>query len=159
MAYGKKYITSWYSQIQEHYFRAEIWQDGYSGEVIEVEASDNAASISWETSDNNLLNPIKSLQADIAFLSSESFSLSSFYSNTDQSFRLDIYCDTLHTGEYANKLLFTGFIIQDESGEEWSDIVHYIQLKATDNIGLLKDITLDKCTFSSGTGTKKRSLT
>lgn len=157
MAYGKKYITKWYSENQNHRFRAEIWEDGFVGDTETVEASSDTCGIAWEStsSDNNVLNPIKALKANLNLLSSSTLNLYSFYSDVDEHFRIDIYCERNANGVPGETLLFTGFLINDDSSEDFQDTVHNIELQANDNLPLLRDVKLDECDFDGGVEGKK----
>lgn len=152
MAYGKKYTTSWYSEIQNHKFRAEIWQDGYAGDTIEVEASDDACVIAWQatSSDNNIFNPIKSLVCNLNLLSSPTLDIFSFYSNVDETFRIDVYCAKLSDDSVSEQLLFRGYLISDDSGQQLNDLTKAIQLQANDNLARLRDVKLNECDFEDG---------
>ena len=58
---------------------------------------------------------------------------------------------------YSDKrVLFTGFLVQDDCSEQLVDFTHEINLSANDNLGLLKDVSLDKAnifsiSYTSGT--------
>lgn len=43
----------------------------------------------------------------------------------------------------TEKLIYTGFVLQDETADAWIDYDHFIQLTLTDNLGLLQDVTFD----------------
>lgn len=78
------------------------------------------------------------------FLPNEDFTfysqlgIESFYSDDDEKYRVDFY----YEGS-PEKLIWTGFLVQDGATEELTDTRHYIVLKATDNLGILKQTTWD----------------
>jgi hypothetical protein len=62
--------------------------------------------------------------------------ISTFYSINDDEFKGRFY--------WGSQLLFEGFLVQDDCSELMADYAHEITLSFNDNLGLLKDVTLDE---------------
>jgi uncharacterized protein YqkB len=65
-----------------------------------------------------------------------------FYSNDDEAFRVDFYFQSFGDGTGTEKLLYTTFLVQDGVTEDVTDQTHIISLKSTDNLALLKNVSL-----------------
>lgn len=135
--YGKKYISRFRNHFQNDYYRIEIWEKDYVGDYSDLTSGESGVfNINWPNGDTNLLEPIKASEATFAILTDGSIGIEDFYSDDDERFRVDFYY------EYSpEKLLWTGYLVQDGASEDLTDIKHYIVFKATDNLGLLKNRT------------------
>lgn len=92
----------------------------------------------WNTDDPKA--PIKgsSLSFSIVVNSLSGFSLTDFIAENEDEFKVQLY--------WGEQLMFEGFLIlgEDDTTEIMVDYNHEINLTATDGLGLLKDIALDK---------------
>lgn len=76
---------------------------------------------------------------DTDFTLYQRLSIDAFYSDDDEEFRIDVYCET-----GGDKLLHSCYLIQDGISEPVTDRKHVLTLKATDNLGLLKSAKWDE---------------
>jgi hypothetical protein len=135
MAYGKHYFFRFKNRVSNDIYRAEIWQSGFSGAVTELRGAETPLTIAYQ--DNDILTPVKAIEITLNFfVDGTVLNLETFYNDNDEAFRVDIYCETP-----ADKLLYSGFIIQDGTSEPETDRQHILTLKATDNLALLKNIS------------------
>lgn len=113
----------------------EILKKDYSGEVFDLFLGASPVIHQWETDD--CAAPIRGSSLKIGIINKDNLTpLSSFYSIEDDAFLVKLFND--------NQLLFIGNLVQDDCSEELVDFTHEIQLSANDNLGLLKDVALDK---------------
>jgi hypothetical protein len=129
-------------------FLIEIFQKGYSGQIFDIIGSTTPALQNWETDDPKA--PIKGCSLSMSFINDGSLPLSSFFSTDDDAFKVRLTC--------LGQVLFEGFLVQDDCSETLVDYTHEINLSANDNLGLLKDVSLDKAniftlSYSSPAGT------
>lgn len=68
--------------------------------------------------------------------------LDTFYSESDDEWKIEYFVRIDDGTTIEDKLLFTGYLVQEDCSEEVSDIAHEINLVFTDNLGLLKDISI-----------------
>ena len=120
-------------------FALEIFEKGYSGELFTIKGSTIPVLHQWETDDPKA--PIKGSSLTMNFINEGNLPLTDFYSTDDDAFKVEFKC--------LGQMLFTGFIVQDDSSEVLVDFTHEISLSANDNLGLLKDVSLDKANIFS----------
>lgn len=136
MAYGLNYTMRFKNRISNDIYRAEIWQKDFSGASTELTGAETPLTVAYQ--DNDILTPIKPIELTLSLLikNSDGISLESFYSDDDEAFRIDIYCETP-----SDKLLYSAYLVQDGASEPETDRKHILTLKATDNLALLKNVT------------------
>src|SRR6185312_8936925 len=88
----------------------------------------------WQTDDPKA--PVKGSSLTVSLINDGTLPLESFYSIDDDEFQVILL--------WGTQILFVGFLVQDDCSEIMADYTHEIQLSANDNLGLLKDLTLDK---------------
>ncbi len=156
MAYAIKYFYKWKNR-QKDTFLVNILEDGFMGDVVELQATGNPLVIAPLAGDGDIYSPIKPNAITIEFWSSNegdtipaySIQLSDFYSDAINAFRVDVYNEiflsdgSIPTNGELYQLLFSGFTQIDNSAEDLQDFAHPITLQANDNLGLLQTITLD----------------
>ena len=123
-------------------YRILIYKKDYSGSSSELLLSGEPAVQEWQEDDP--LAPIKGCTLKVGFIS-DGVALTDFYSDDDNGFKIDLYRNE------TEELLFTGFILQDSCEELQVDFFHTIQITATDNLGLLKDVKIDLAAINYGT--------
>ncbi|CAB4148402.1 hypothetical protein UFOVP535_1, partial [uncultured Caudovirales phage] len=136
---GLKYTSSFDSIRTDSRYVIEIYQDSYDGSPIDVILGATPAVHEWQEDDP--LAPIKGSTLTINLITTGTLSLLDFYSDNDNEFKVKLLGDDV-TGTQIT--LFEGFIQQDDCTEIAIDFVHEITLTATDNLGTIKDITLDR---------------
>lgn len=134
---GLKYTSS-FDSIRNNNSRyiVNIYQDSYTDEPINFVLGATPVIQEWQEDDP--LAPIKGSTLTINLTTVNGISLLNFYSDNDNEFRVTL------TDNSSSTILFDGFIQQDDCTEVQIDFIHEIQLVATDNLGTLKDITLDR---------------
>lgn len=143
MAYGKIYISEFTSIGQQDYL-LEIYKKDYVGTFKNITSSSVPVVQRWNTDDPK--PGIKGCALDIELLNEGNVSLQDFYAVEDDTFLVKFY--------WGSKLLFIGYLVNDDSSEPLLDYTHSIKLSATDNLGLLKDISLDKANAIVGDGNR-----
>jgi hypothetical protein len=135
MAYGLNYTMRFKNRISNDIYRAEIWQKDFSGTSTELTGAETPLTVAYQ--DNDILTPIKPIELTLSILikNSDGISLETFYSDDDEEFRIDIYCETP-----TDKLLYSTYMVQDGASEPETDRKHVLTLKATDNLALLKNV-------------------
>jgi hypothetical protein len=112
-------------------------------DVIElVPAQDSAFVLNYKANKDNIFAPIRASYADIkCFIPVNSPVQPSdfFYENDEYSLRISLY----ETNGVTETLKWVGFLLPDVIQYEWQE-QYYLQLTATDNIAVLKDIKYTK---------------
>ena len=132
MAYGLKYQGE-FSSISEVDYHLEILEKDYTGINYSLQMAAVPVVHSWNTDD--IKAPVKGSSLSIRYLNKGSIPIESFYSNADDHFKVIFY--------QGSKVLFVGYLVQDDCIEPMLDYTHEVTLSANDNLGLLKDIELD----------------
>ena len=112
-------------------------------DVIElIPAQDSAFILNYKANKDNIFAPIRASYADIkCFIPVNSLVQPSdfFYENDEYSLRISLY----ETNGVTETLKWVGFLLPDVIQYEWQE-QYYLQLTATDNIAVLKDIKYTK---------------
>jgi hypothetical protein len=141
MSYGIKYYSEFDSFKTLQSYILNIYQKDYTGGSTELLLSGSPVVQEWQEDDP--IAPIKGSTLKISYIS-DGISLDDFYSNEDNTFLVEL--KRIETGE----TMFKGYILQDDCQEIQVDFNHIIQLTASDNLGLLKDVTLDQAAYNYG---------
>jgi hypothetical protein len=144
LAYGKKYTITFANRIQNDIYRVEIWQKDFADDSTELTGAEVPFTVNWQ--EVEILSPIKALEFTLNFITDGSIGIEDFYSDDDEGFRMDFYFQSDSSGGGTEKLLHSGYLIQDGASEPVTDIKHTITLKATDNLALLKSIKWNEAT-------------
>jgi hypothetical protein len=140
-----KYTGSFDSIRTQSRYIVNIYQDSYDGSPIDVILSATPVVQEWQEDDP--LAPIKGSTLTINLTTSGGLELLDFYSDNDNEYLVRLIGDDV-TG--SSTVLFEGFILQDDCSEVQVDFVHTITLTASDNLGTIKDITLDRSNLLFG---------
>jgi hypothetical protein len=132
MAYILKYQGE-FDSISEVGYRVEILEKDYSGPNYQLQLAAAPVVHNWNTDDPKA--PVKGSSLSIKYLNKGSIPIESFYSNADDQFQVVFY--------QGSKVLFVGYLVQDDCTEPMVDYTHEVLLSANDNLGLLKDIELN----------------
>lgn len=138
MAYGVKYQTT-FDRIDKAGvaigYTLQILQKGYSGVITDVIAAGVPVVHSYQTDEPKA--PIKGSSLSITLINQNgALPLETFYSVDDDEYQVQFFWET--------QLMFIGYLVQDDFNEILNDFTHEIVLSANDNLGLLKDVALDK---------------
>lgn len=131
--YGKKYQCTFDSLVSQPYTLLSLRKD-YTGPIRNVQGGATPVIHAWDTDDPK--PGIKGSNLRISLINDGSLSINDFYSVEDDGFKVQLY--------WTTQLLFEGFLVQDDHSEDLLDYTHEILLSANDNLGLLKDIALNK---------------
>lgn len=136
MAYNLIYTLN-FSNIVESNYTLNIYKKDYIGSATALTGASVPVLHKWDTDEPKA--PIKGSSLTVSLLNIDNaLPLTAFYSNDDDTFKAEFICNTLAI------TLFEGFLIQEDAIELMVDYTHEIELSFTDNLGLLKDTTLDK---------------
>lgn len=105
-------------------WRAEIWNEGYVGSVIDMEAGRNPVTISW--SGGKLFDPIRSSRCTVSMNSQASFSLSEFY----QAGEFDYACLVYKGASYDP--FWYGVYVPETYEEPYVDGPYFVKLRFSD---------------------------
>lgn len=144
-------------------YRLDILQKNYSGTVTSLTGGPSGFKQSWQTDEPK--PPIKGCSLIAGILNDGSLPLKTFYSVDDDEFKLQLYW--LEVGlliHATDRLLFEGFLVQDDCSEQMVDYLHELSLSANDGLGLLKGVSIDKAPasyeiFSSSSQTYEITIT
>lgn len=141
MAYNLIYFLE-FDSIAEVTYRLDIYKKDYEGVSTEVKGSGVPVMHRWDTDDPKAPIHGSSLTAKLLNVD-DALPLLNFYSISDDTFK------GVFTNVTQNKVLFTGFLVQEDCIEDMLDYTHEIELNFTDNLGLLKETTFDKVISAS----------
>jgi hypothetical protein len=142
---GLKYTSSFDSIRSQSRYIVNIYQESYEGTSIPFILAGTPVVQEWQEDDP--LAPIKGSTLTINLTTSGGLSLLDFYSDNDNEYNVKLIGDDV-TG--TQTILFDGYILQDDCTEVQVDFVHTITLTASDNLGTIKDISLDRAAFLFG---------
>jgi hypothetical protein len=123
-----------FDSLKSEHYTLQILKKDYTGTATNVKGGATPVLHDWQTDDPKA--PVKGSSLSITLINEGSLPLESFYSIDDDTFKVVLL--------WNDQSLFEGFIVQDDCSEEMVDYTHEINLSANDNLGLLKDLTLDK---------------
>jgi hypothetical protein len=135
MAYGLKYRIT-FKTLQDDTCKVDLYIDGYSGSVINLDPALNPFVLQEFNSDEDIYKPLRPQQASINFISQAGVSIDDFLSNADT------YCYVAFEFLSAVQYYWYGYLLQDDYQESWQDQKHIISLKATEGLGLLQNQAL-----------------
>ncbi|MBA3675165.1 MAG: hypothetical protein H0W75_09485, partial [Chitinophagaceae bacterium] len=139
MAYGTKYICTFDNLRLDipatPVFTIEFQFKEYEGEAYNIKGAAEVLNHSWETDDPHAT--IKGSSLAIGLINeAQTVPLLSFLSLEDDGVKVRLL--------WNGQLMFEGFLVQDDCMETMVDFNHEINLTANDNLGLLKNVSLDK---------------
>jgi len=108
--------------------------DTENPEIISLTAADNPLQLSVIDNEESPFKVIKSTQLVIRFLSDYNVSMSTFATGDDNQFYVEAYNQT--------EFIFKGFLAMGDMREAYMPVPNVIELTATDNLGILKDVKL-----------------
>lgn len=136
---GLKYQSS-FDSMRGLECSLEIYAKGYTGDVIDIVLTDNPIIQSWNTDEAK--PAIKGCGVVINILNEGALPVTDFMASEDDYFKVII--------KVNGNTVFEGYLVQDDYDEILVDYPHEISLKATDNLGLLKDVSLGDAAITFG---------
>jgi hypothetical protein len=133
MAFAVKYRIN-FNTLEGDACIVDMLFDNYVGSVIILDPSARPFVLREFNNDEDLYKPLRPQQAEINFISQTGISINDFIGNSDEFCKVEFF--------HAGIRYWSGFILQDDVQEEWSDQKHIINLRASENLGSLKTIPL-----------------
>jgi hypothetical protein len=133
MAFEVKYRIN-FNTLEGDACIVDMLFDNYVGSVIILEPSARPFVLREFNNDEDLYKPLRPQQAEINFISQTGISINDFIGNSDEYCRVEFF--------HGGARYWSGYILQDDVQEEWSDQKHIINLRASENLGSLKSIPL-----------------
>jgi len=110
-----------------------IYRRGYNGVSGKIDhAGASPVIVSYKNVDDNKLSPIRACECRLTLVATENFTLQQFYTTDEREFKIVVKKDGV--------IKFSGFVIPDNSEEEFIAPPYDVLLRATDGIGALKKI-------------------
>ena len=142
MAYGVKYRLT-FSDVLGNDKKLEILKDGYTGSVLDIEASNNPVVVTWEN-DNDFYNPIIGSNCTINLKVTDDTQYDDFYKFNEKEYLVKVfYKDAGNTFQ----LYWQGYIVTDTYRQVVTTTPYDIQIKAFDLLGSL-DASISSEKFS-----------
>lgn len=143
MPYGIKYISEFDRLTSAAYpsYTLQILQKNYDGPATRLTSAASAVIHNYDTDEPK--PPIKGSSLQITLVNEGNFPLTSIYSIDDEEYKARLIWHYT-----TDVVMFEGFIVQDDCSELMADWNHEITIAANDNLGLLKDVSLDKAPAS-----------
>lgn len=130
--------------------RVDIFKNGYSGDPKPIILTGTPVIHEWQ--DDDPFQPVKGSTCKIGIINDGSVSLNDFYSDEDNTFRVEVRRNE------TDEALFIGYVLQDDCRELQVDFMHEIFITASDNLGLLKDVSLLEASKRYGVNTTHYSI-
>jgi hypothetical protein len=112
--------------------RIDILKKDYAGAVIPYSAGAEPLEITFKNDSEDKFNQILGSEAKISILSSDTFSLGTFYTGDETQFLAKYYIN--------GSLEWSGFILPDSANEPFLTAPYESQLQAKDILGTLKTV-------------------
>jgi len=157
MSYGLIYKSDFDSFDSLLTFRINIYKKNYTGDEFTILLNGSPAVQEWQEDDPKA--PIKGASLKVSIIADHNAAgftnvhLSDFFSNEDDTFGIELI------RKETDEILFTGYLVQDDCSEVQIDSAHEINLSFTDNLGLLKDVSIFEASQNWGTITTTGSIT
>jgi len=143
MSYSVIYSNEFDSFLPLMTVKLQIEKKDFTGTPIDIVLSGNPIIQEWQEDDPKA--PIRGCTLKVNIITdSNGLSLQDFYSEEDNTFKAIV-----KRGQ-TDEILFVGYLLQDDCAELYVDFNHEISLTFTDNLGILKDITLDQAAVNIG---------
>jgi hypothetical protein len=127
MPYAIKYEYS-FNTLQGDQCRVILFFKDYSGPVTFLNPTARPFVLREFNTDADLFKPIRGFQAELQFMS-DNVTLDDFVSSNDDNVQVQLF--------FSNRLVWAGWLMQDDFQEDWIDVGHVITLRATDGLGQL----------------------
>lgn len=136
MAYGLRHLLEFDMAISgtPQTFTFNILQKNYTGAPARLLGAAQPVLDRYQTDEAQ--PAIKGRNVEVKYINEGSTPLTVFYAPEDDTFKGQLF--------WGSVLQFEGFLVQSDCTELLTDSRHEVKLSFTDNLGLLKDITLDQ---------------
>lgn len=142
MAYNLNYTSQFASSEALLNYELNIYKKNYDGDIKDILLGGIPAVQEWQ--DDDPKKPIKGCTLSVNIINNGVVQLFDFYSNEDDTFLVEL--KRIETDD----TLFIGYLLQSDCQEIQVDYYHQINIVATDNLGLLKDISLSQAATRFG---------
>jgi len=122
-----------FTDIQGLYWRADIEEDAYGGDVMKLKFAGIPLMIEFLSTDDDPFNPIRGTKVDLTFYSDTDFQYVELYSVDNLQFRVKIY-------DNDDSLYFVGYVIVGNYEEPYEGVSYAVTVSAACGLGILKDI-------------------
>lgn len=139
----RKYIISEFTGISGEGYLIEIYKKGYSGNFKNIKGGANPVIHSYSTDDP--YSPVKGSSLKVSLIGEGNLSISEFAGASDTDFMVKFY--------WNDQLRFIGYQVLEDFSDEAVDFNHELVLAFTDNLGILKDVSLLDAARRFGTST------
>ncbi len=153
MAYAIKYQIQ-FLNIDGDNCRVDLLLKDYVGAITQLTGAADPFTLAYESGDDNIINPIRASECTINFYNEGTTPLTTFYSEDDEAWKIEFSVEPAIYPGSGHVLIWTGFLVQDDCREQFNDPPYQVQLKGTDNIGLLKDVPFNEAWFSESIGVR-----
>jgi hypothetical protein len=123
--------------------------DSDDPEIRELVSSGNPLELSVIDNDEDPMTSVKALQAICRFNSDSTYSMSTFLGGSRSRWKVHAYIGT------EDKTVFLGFIVKSTLQESFMPVPSIVELTASDQVGLLKDIPLKNAAGDNPRGVYK----
>jgi hypothetical protein len=135
MAYGVKYRFEFYSKINNLLNRIDILENAFAGDITTLESMGTVPiRIRWDGGDFEKDSSIVASEAVLEFVQTETFDIDTFFSNTDQKYKINHYVNSV--------LNWTGFVQTSDLQQPYQDPPNIFTVRAVDGLAFLKTINL-----------------
>ena len=131
MAYGIAYQIQ-FQTLSGQTGLVNLLNNGYSGSITQLIGAASPFKVSYKSGDYHANDPIRGSEADISYYNQGSCPLTTFDGSDDNAWRVDFYIN--------GSLKWSGFLVLDDCRETMEAAPSLVTLKATDGLGLLKNV-------------------
>ncbi|TDO21880.1 hypothetical protein [Pedobacter duraquae] len=139
MGYNVKYRLD-FCNFYGNKCRIDILKKDYIGQIIPYSAGAEPLEITVVNEADEKFTQITGSEAKISILTSDTFSLQSFYSEDEQAHQVRYYTLKLDTDAYTDSLRWAGYLLPDSANEPFMVAPFESTLQAKDVLGTLKTV-------------------
>lgn len=130
----------------EPLYLVKILRKDYTGLTTSLLGMSGGLTINYANQSDHFSDAaIKPATATVSYFNTGAASMSLFYSESDETIAVEIFCQT------TNENVFVGFLMQEDSQEDFTSVPYAVTLRFTDNLALLKTLTETDINFSPPT--------
>lgn len=149
MAYGQKYSVT-YATRADKVVELKIWQDGYSGSIIDLQGV--TLDLEYIPNSDDVYEPIMASQIGITIDFTDDESNMIDFTNIDDRYT--------YVEMYVNSVIeWVGFVLNDNVQISYSTGRKFVFFNAVDGLGMLKDVTYEPLAGNLGVNDTASLLT